>query len=84
MIVCENHAIVEDIYVALPLLIPNDVIWLAILISVIPKELALILQRCAILPHCCDGKMNKSYKGSQGPFQQKHPQILQFMVVKNK
>ena len=57
MIVCENHAIVEDIYVALPLLIPNDVIWLAILISVIPNELALILQRCAILPHCCDGKM---------------------------
>lgn len=57
MIVCEHHAIVEDIYVALPLLIPNDVIWLAILISVIPKELALILQRCAILSHCCDGKM---------------------------
>ena len=61
MIVCENHAIVEDIYVALPLLISNDisnVIWLAILISVFfLKELTLILQRCAILPNCCVGKM---------------------------
>ena len=35
----------------------SSVIWLAVLISVIPKELTLILQMCAVLPHCCDGKM---------------------------